>query len=99
MTKGMKYGIAFAGIGILTLVVTGCSSLTESYNDAPVDHKVDSPAVIFSMPDGFGNYAEKCDESGHLVVTTRLDSRDVSIVTDHAACPRAGVPVTLSKQK
>ncbi|OSC76511.1 hypothetical protein B5180_01780 [Streptomyces sp. BF-3] len=53
------------------LTLTGCASLTEPYNDAPVERKDDGPAVIYSMPDGFANVASKCAGEGFRVFTTR----------------------------
>lgn len=61
-------------------VLTGCSSFTEPYNDAPVDHKNDDPAEIYSMPDGFANFASKCDEHGNRVYTTRTDGGEAMAV-------------------
>jgi hypothetical protein len=59
------------GTVVLALSVSACSSFAEPWNDAPVDHKDDGPAVIHSMPDGFANFASKCDGYGHRVFTTR----------------------------
>ncbi|MGW1547506.1 hypothetical protein [Streptomyces sp. NPDC002346] len=71
-------------IGALSL--TGCASLTEPFNDAPVSRKDDSPAVIYSMPDGFANVAAKCDGNGFRIFTTRgADSgggKAVAVVAD-----------------
>lgn len=68
------------------LSLSGCASLTEPYNDAPVDHKDDSPAVIYSMPDGFANFASKCDGNGFRVFTTRAGEggggKDVAVAAD-----------------
>lgn len=51
------------------LAIAGCSKMTEPYNDAPIDHKNDDAAVVYSMPDGFSNFATKCDENGNRVYT------------------------------
>lgn len=70
-------------------MLTGCGleSATEPWNDAPVSHKNDGPAEIGSMPDGFANYAEKCDGHGFRVFTTREGSakgggKDIAVVAD-----------------
>lgn len=99
----MKRNHIIAGIGVAgILALSSCASATEPWNDAPVDRKVDDPAVILSMPDGYANVAQKCDDSGHLMFTTRDGKgggKVVSVVTDPAACPKAGIPVTLAKQR
>lgn len=88
MTRNRK--IAAAGLAAGVLALAGCSSMTEPYNDAPIDHKVDRPAIVYSMPDGFANYAEKCDEFGNLVITTRGGGKSggkaVTVVPDTEAC-------------
>jgi hypothetical protein len=98
-----KRNAIIAGIGAaIILGVSGCASLTEPWNDAPIHHKFDDPANVGSMPDGYANFAEKCDESGHLILTTRgADGagKDVAVITDHAACPKPGAPVPLSGQR
>lgn len=70
------------GAGILVIgmtALTGCASLTEPWNDAPVSTKDDSPAEIYSMPDGFANVATKCDstvtESTARVLTPMVRAR------------------------
>ncbi|MGW2207144.1 hypothetical protein [Streptomyces sp. NPDC001774] len=79
-------------VAALALGVAGCSSLTEEWNDAP--------AVIGSMPDGFANWAEKCDESGNLLVTTKDGSGGGKVVTMlhlPKLCPKPGPPLTLGE--
>lgn len=58
-------------VGLVLLSATGCASFSEPWNDAPVERKDDSPAIIYSMPDGFANVAGKCDGFGHRLFTTR----------------------------
>lgn len=67
----MRRAAVIAGAAIAALFLSGCSSMTEPWNDAPVSYKDDGPAVIHSMPDGFANFASKCDGFGHRVFTTR----------------------------
>jgi hypothetical protein len=55
-----------------------------------IAHKDDSPAVVYSMPDGFGNVASKCDGFGHRLYTLyHADSAygGVTVITD-SACQR-----------
>lgn len=78
---------ALSAITLLTLAATGCSAFTEPYNDAPVDHKNDDAAVVYSMPDGFANFAEKCDEHGNLVISTRTDGGEaLAVVPNDPDC-------------
>lgn len=90
MTRKQKITSALAALGAGgALLLTGCSAATEEWNDAPVDHKVDRPAVVGSMPDGFANWAEKCDDFGNLLVTTRDGQgggKAVTVIPDKEAC-------------
>jgi hypothetical protein len=61
---------ALAAGGFLT-AGTGCDAITEEWNDAEIEHKYDHPAEVYSMPDGYANFAAKCDVHGNRVYTTR----------------------------
>jgi hypothetical protein len=83
---------ALAGLVVLGgVATTGClNKTTEPWNDAPISRKDDSAAVVYSMPDGFGNVASKCDGYGHRIFTLyHADSSygGVSVVDD-PACRR-----------
>jgi hypothetical protein len=57
-----------AGTAIIALLATGgCAKITEPFNDARVAHKYGNPADVYSMPDGFNNFSEKCDAHGNRV--------------------------------
>ena len=46
------------------VLLTGCNSdskRVEQYKDASVAGRNEDPAVIGTMPDGFSNWARKCD--------------------------------------
>lgn len=77
MHKKIVTGLAGAA---LILGATGCSSFTEPYNDAPIEKKYDDPAEVYSMPDGFANFASKCDAHGNRVYTTRTDGGEAMAV-------------------
>lgn len=51
---------------ILTLALAGCSGskATEQYKDAERSASNTDSAETGSMPDGFSNYATKCDRPG-----------------------------------
>lgn len=81
MKRLAAVGAAFCA----ALVLSGCSNFGEPWNDAPVEYKDDGPARIHSMPDGYANFADKCDGFGHRVFTTRAgDSagKDVAVIDD-----------------
>ncbi|QES45194.1 hypothetical protein DEJ49_33170 [Streptomyces venezuelae] len=90
MTRNRKIPIALAALGAGgVLLLSACSSAGEPWNDAPIDHKVDRPAVVNAAPDGFANYAESCDDFGNLVITTRDGEgggKAVAVVKDEEAC-------------
>jgi hypothetical protein len=84
----MKKIVAASAAALLGLgVLTGCSSFTEPYNDAPVKSKNDGPAEVYSMPDGFANFASKCDSHGNRVYTTRTDGGEaLAVVANDPSC-------------
>lgn len=90
MTRNRKFAAAAVAGGLLAL--SACSSATEAWNDAPIDHKNDRPAIVYSAPDGFANYMEKCDEFGNLVITTRAGGKGggkaVTVVKDEEGCAK-----------
>jgi hypothetical protein len=69
-TRRRTAALILAALAAATLT-TGCASMTEPWNDAPVKVKDDSPAEIYSMPDGFANVAAKCDRHGNRISSTR----------------------------
>jgi hypothetical protein len=87
LTRNKK--IAAAGLAVGVLALAGCASAGESWNDAPIDHKVDRPAVVYAAPDGFANAMETCDDFGNLIITTRDGKgggKAVAVVKDEEAC-------------
>lgn len=71
MNKSTRMALAVSAT-VLGLSLTGCtSSMTERFNDAPISVKDDSPAEVYSMPDGFANIAAKCDKHGNRMYSTR----------------------------
>lgn len=64
----MRKNVVRASLLALALLgMVGCAKLTEPFNDAPVKNKDDSPAEVYSMPDGFNNFSTKCDRHGNRV--------------------------------
>lgn len=84
----MKKGpIALGAVALF--VLTGCSSLTEPWNDAPIQSKDDSPAEIYAMPDGYNNFASKCDRHGNRVYVVRTgDGRGIAVAPNDPSCKK-----------
>lgn len=85
-----KIRIVSAVIGAsVVMLATGCSSMTESYNDAPISRKIDTPAEVYSMPDGFANVASKCDLHGNRIYSTRTDGGEsMAVVPNDPSCAK-----------
>lgn len=66
--------IAVATLIASVLALTGCSKITEPYNDAPVSGNNDEPALRVSFPDGFSNVATKCDGPNRVYVAYHGDA-------------------------
>jgi hypothetical protein len=64
-TRTILSAVAVSLVAALTL--TGCKAM-EPYQDAPVQGRDTSPAEVYDMPDGFSNFAEKCDKHGNRIV-------------------------------
>lgn len=68
--KHAKAIAAAAAVSAAALLATGCSglaSITEPFNDAGVAGNINNPAYVGNMPNGFSNWAEKCDPHGFRV--------------------------------
>jgi hypothetical protein len=53
-----------------TLTACGIEKYSEPFRDAPRSGTDNGPALVFTMPDGFGNGATKCLEGTGVRVTT-----------------------------
>lgn len=65
-------GAGIAGTALIATMIAACSStskIAEPFDDAPVNGHLTGPAVIVNMPDGFSNFAEKCDNHGNRIFT------------------------------
>jgi hypothetical protein len=84
--------IALAGVGLLIAAgLTACGvseKYSEPFRDAPRANTDNSPATVFTMPDGFGNGATKCLAGTGVRVTTLYhqdsDYGSVSTILDPA---------------
>jgi hypothetical protein len=82
--------LAAAAAAVLMVTTTGCSKLTEPLKDAPVSNRNNDPAVVGSMPDGFGNWAAKCDGPNMVYTLFHQDSAygGISVVPNDPRCSR-----------
>lgn len=79
------------GLSLSALVLAGCTpKATEPYRDAPVARRDSSAAEVYTMPDGFSNFAGKCDGHGHRVFVAFKgdDNRAAITAIDDPSCGR-----------
>ena len=88
MTKWWKHwllGAVFVGV-----IVSGCTDKsTEPYNDAPRSgHENSGGARIGMMPDGFSNWATKCDHGNRVYVIYKGDDNRgaIAVVAQDPPC-------------
>ncbi|MFC7550048.1 hypothetical protein [Plantactinospora sp. GCM10030261] len=83
--KGLAVSLAIA----VTLIVAGCSKITEPFNDAPRSNTTNStPADVITFPDGFSNASTKCDHGNRLYVAYHGDSpyAAIAVVPNDPSC-------------
>ncbi|MFF1711180.1 hypothetical protein [Streptomyces sp. NPDC058268] len=92
-TRGVnKRKVAFVAVtALLAVSLAGCGmseKYTEPFRDAQRSGTDNSPALVFTMPDGFGNGATKCLAGTGVRVTTLYhqdsDYGSVSTILDPA---------------
>ena len=62
-----RTAITAAVLALSVATLTGCGlggKVTEPYQDASIGNRNNEPADVGTMPDGFSNYASKCDRPG-----------------------------------
>lgn len=71
-----RHIITTATIVASAALLTGCGSskLSEPFNDADRGARIDGPADVGTMPDGFGNWAAKCDGTTRVYTLYHADS-------------------------
>lgn len=81
--------IACTSLALLALTLTACGTKgLEPFKDAPVGGRVNEPAVIGEMPDGFGNWARTCDGTTAVYTLFHHDSAygGVAVVANSPEC-------------
>lgn len=86
----MRNKIIAVSIGaILAVGLAGCGKATEQYKDAAIEGERDlTPAVVGTMPDGFSNYAAKCEGPNRVYVLFHGDSPygSIAVVPNDPRC-------------
>lgn len=92
MTKTRVIAASTAVAVFATLTACGAGKVTEPFKDAPRGAINGEPADIFRMPDGFSNFAAKCDGTTRVYVLFKGDSAygGIAVSPNHPACGGAG---------
>jgi hypothetical protein len=90
---------AMAGAALAAGLLAGCgptSKIAQPYDDASVSRHLTGPAEVVNMPDGFSNFADKCDGHGHRVFVVFHNDSAYGAITaiNDPTCPGG---VTASK--
>lgn len=85
----MKKTIALAALTLLAL--TGCTETSkgmQGYADAHVSGSNKDAAEVGTMPDGFNNFASKCDHGNRVYTTFHGDSAygGIAVVPNDPTC-------------
>lgn len=78
-----------AAAAILTLTLGGCmDKYTEPFKDAHRSGTNSGPAEVGTMPDGFSNWATKCDNGNRVYVLYHGDNKygSVAVVPADPTC-------------
>jgi hypothetical protein len=79
------------GVVLVSTVLFGaesCDKANEPFKDAKRGSTNDSPADVGEMPDGFSNYATKCDHGNRVYVIFKSDSAygSLAVVPNDPTC-------------
>jgi hypothetical protein len=90
--RKIKLAVIAAAIGASVLLTAGACDATgkaaQPYNDAKVSGQNKDAASIGTMPDGFSNYATKCDNGNRVYVLFHGDAAygDIDVVPNDPTC-------------
>jgi len=65
-------GASIIGVSAIALVACGAKA-NEPFQDAPINSRNMAPAIVGNMPDGFSNWAAKCDGPNMVYVLFHSD--------------------------
>lgn len=72
--KFRNTAVAIVAVATLATATAGCSQKYKEYGrDASVASRDDKPADVFTMPDGFTNFAAKCDGPNRVYIAFHGD--------------------------
>jgi hypothetical protein len=89
MTRTRKTLAAITAAFALALLLTGCSDkFNEPFKDAPRGTSNNGPADIGTMPDGFSNWASKCDGPNRVYTAYHGDATyaAIAVVANDPRC-------------
>ena len=87
----MKRKLAAALCAVAAVAaLSGCEKYTERYKDAERVATNTDPAETGTMPDGFSNYATKCDNGNRVYVLFHQDAPygGIAVVPQDPSCKR-----------
>lgn len=71
----MKKLLVIGAAGAFMLAGAGCAKFTEPFKDAHVSNRNTGPATVGTMPDGFNNWAAKCDGTTRVYTLYHNDAK------------------------
>ena len=73
---------------VALLALSGCAKFTEPFKDAKVSDRNNGPATVGTMPDGFSNFASKCDHGNRVYVVYHGDNKygTIAVAANDPSC-------------
>jgi len=84
-----KIALAAVIVAVPTLMIAGCSAKQlEPLQDSQINERNMAPATVGSMPDGFSNWAAKCDGPNMVYVLFHSDAAygSIDVVPNDPRC-------------
>lgn len=79
------------GVGIIAVLLSSGCKATEPFKDASISSRNSEPARVGTMPDGFSNWAAKCDGPNMVYVIFKGDNTygSIDVVANDPRCTGA----------
>lgn len=72
--------IGLAGVTLAGIALVGCGDKQREWmKDSPIAARDNTPADVFNMPDGFSNFAAKCEGPNRVYVAFKGDANRAAI--------------------
>ena len=86
-----KILIALTALLVATMALAGCDSSSkygQQFQDAGVSGQNKAKAIVGTMPDGFSNFAAKCDGQNMVYVIFKSDNTygSIAVVPNDPRC-------------